>query len=104
MKGHGQGWRLRPARSHCAVFFSRTLYSHSDSPLPRVQMGTGELLDKSDLSGGGWCVVRHQTRLLSSVISLRKSLLCFVWQGAVARSILTMFVLFCLEISFIVNY
>ena len=31
-----------PGRSHCVVFLSKTLYSHSASLHPGVQMGTGE--------------------------------------------------------------
>ena len=32
-----------PGRGHCVVFLGKTLYSHSASPHPGVQMGTGEL-------------------------------------------------------------
>ena len=31
-----------PGRGHCAVFLGKTLYSHSASLHPGVQMGTGE--------------------------------------------------------------
>ena len=31
-----------PVQSHCAVFLSRTLYSHGASLHPGVQMDTGE--------------------------------------------------------------
>jgi len=32
-----------PGRGHCVVFLGKTLYSHSVSLHPGVQMGTGEL-------------------------------------------------------------
>ena len=32
-----------PGRGHCVVFLSKTLYSHSASLHPGVQMDTGEL-------------------------------------------------------------
>ena len=32
-----------PGRGHSVVFLSKTLYSHSASPHPGVQMGTAEL-------------------------------------------------------------
>ena len=32
-----------PGRGHCVVFLGKTLYSHSASLQPSVQMGTGEL-------------------------------------------------------------
>ena len=32
-----------PGRGHCIVFLGKTLYSHSASLDPGVQMGTGEL-------------------------------------------------------------
>ena len=32
-----------PGRGHCVVFMGKTLYSHSASLHPGVQMGTGEL-------------------------------------------------------------
>ena len=32
-----------PSRGHCVVFLGKTLYSHSASLHPGVQMGTGEL-------------------------------------------------------------
>ena len=32
-----------PGRGHCVVFLSQTLYSHSASLHPGVQMGTGNL-------------------------------------------------------------
>ena len=31
-----------PGRGHCVVFLGKTLYSHSASLHPGVQMGTGE--------------------------------------------------------------
>ena len=31
-----------PAREHCVVFLGKTLYSHSASLHPGIQMGTGE--------------------------------------------------------------
>ena len=31
-----------PGRGHCVVFLGKTLYSHSTSLRPGVQMGTGE--------------------------------------------------------------
>ena len=34
---------LIPGRGHCVVFLGKTLYSHSTSLHPGVQMGTGEL-------------------------------------------------------------
>ena len=37
----GQG--SSPGRGHCAVFFGKTLYSHSASLHLSVQMGTGKL-------------------------------------------------------------
>ena len=33
---------LSPGRGHCVVFLGKTLYSHSASLHPGVQMGTGE--------------------------------------------------------------
>ena len=33
---------LSPGRVHCVVFLGKTLYSHSSSLHPGVQMGTGE--------------------------------------------------------------
>ena len=38
----GVGPGLGPAREHCVVFLGKTLYSHSASLHPGVQMGTGE--------------------------------------------------------------
>ena len=35
--------RLSPGREHCVVFLGKTLYSHSASLHPGVEMGTGEL-------------------------------------------------------------
>ena len=37
------GLGLSPGRGHCVVFLGKTLYSHSASLHPGVQMGTGEL-------------------------------------------------------------
>ena len=37
-----------PGRGHCVVFLGKTLYSHSASLYPGVQMGTSELLGKPD--------------------------------------------------------
>ena len=37
-----------PGRGHCVVFWGKTLYSHSASLHLGVEMGTGELLRKSD--------------------------------------------------------
>ena len=34
---------LSPGRGHCVAFLGKTLYSHSASLHPGVQMGTGEL-------------------------------------------------------------
>ena len=31
-----------PGRGHCVVFLGKTLYSHSASLHPGIQMGTGE--------------------------------------------------------------
>ena len=36
-----------PGRRHCVVFLGKTLYSHSASFHPGVQMGTSELLGKT---------------------------------------------------------
>ena len=36
-----------PGRGHCVVFLGKTLYSHSASLHPGVQMGTSELLGKT---------------------------------------------------------
>ena len=36
-----------PGRRHCVVFLGKTLYSHSASLHPGVQMGTSELLGKT---------------------------------------------------------
>ena len=36
-----------PGRGHCLVFLGKTLYSHSASLHPDVQMGTSELLGKT---------------------------------------------------------
>ena len=36
-----------PGRGHCIVFLGKTLYSHSASLHPGVQMGTSELLGKT---------------------------------------------------------
>ena len=33
-----------PGRGHCVVFLSKTLYSHSASLHPAIQMGTGEIM------------------------------------------------------------
>ena len=38
--GSSPGW------GHCVVFLGKTLYSHSASLHPGVQMGTGKLLGK----------------------------------------------------------
>ena len=40
-ESNGQG--LSPGQGHCVVFLGKTLYSHSDSLHPGVQMGTGKL-------------------------------------------------------------
>ena len=37
-----------PGRGHCVVFLGKTLYSHSASLHPGVQMGTGKLFGKPD--------------------------------------------------------
>ena len=36
-----------PGRGHCVVFLGKTLYSHSASLHPGVQMGASELLGKT---------------------------------------------------------
>ena len=36
-----------PGRGHCVVFLGKTLYSHSTSLHPGVQMGTSKLLGKT---------------------------------------------------------
>ena len=36
-----------PGRGHCVMFLAKTLYSHSASLHPGVQMGTSELLGKT---------------------------------------------------------
>ena len=36
-----------PGRGHCVVFLGKTLYSHSASLHPGVQMSTSELLGKT---------------------------------------------------------
>ena len=36
-----------PGRGHCVVFLGKTLYSHSASLHPGVQMATSELLGKT---------------------------------------------------------
>ena len=33
---------LGPSRGHCVVFLGKTLYAHSTSLHPDIQMGTGE--------------------------------------------------------------
>ena len=38
----GPGFSLSPGRGHCAVFLGKTLYSHSASLHPGVQMSTSE--------------------------------------------------------------
>ena len=43
-----------PGRGHCVVFLGKTLYSHSTSLHPGVQMGTGEFLGKPDKIAGEW--------------------------------------------------
>ena len=35
-----------PGQGHCVVFLGKTLYSHSDSLHPGVEMGTGKVLEK----------------------------------------------------------
>ena len=44
-----------PGRGHCVVFLGKTLYSHSTSLHPGVQMGTGELLGKPTKLRGVTC-------------------------------------------------
>ena len=39
----GHSLDLSPGWDHCAVFFNKTLNSHSDFLYPDVQMGTGKL-------------------------------------------------------------
>ena len=41
-----------PGRGHCVVFLGKTLYSHSASLHPGVQMGTSELLGKTGQFAG----------------------------------------------------
>ena len=43
-----------PGRGHCAVFLGKTLYSHSASFHPGVQMGTGEFI-----AGGNPAMNKH---------------------------------------------
>ena len=44
---HGSsGPGLSPGRGHCVVFLGKTIYSHSASLHPGVEMGTGDLLGK----------------------------------------------------------
>ena len=35
-------WVRHPGQGHCVVFLSKTLYSHSASLHPGVEMGTGK--------------------------------------------------------------
>ena len=39
--------RSRPGRGHCVVFLGKTLYSHSASLHPCVQMGTNKCAEGS---------------------------------------------------------
>ena len=41
-----------PGRGHCVMFLGKTLYSHSASLHPGVQMGTSELLGKTGQFAG----------------------------------------------------
>ena len=43
-----------PGRGHCVVFLGKTLYSHSASLHPGVQMGICELLGKPSKITGEW--------------------------------------------------
>ena len=43
-----------PGRGHCVVFLDKTLYSHSASLHPGVQMGTSKLAGKPDEMLGGY--------------------------------------------------
>ena len=43
---------LSPGRGQCVVFLGKTLYSHSASLQPRVQMGTCYLLGKPNKNCG----------------------------------------------------
>ena len=50
--------RSRPGRGHCVVFLGKTLYSHSASLHPGVQMGTNKCagaspaMDYQPIQGG----------------------------------------------------
>ena len=47
-----RGLGSSPGRRHCVVFLGETLYSHSASLHPGVQMGTGELNGLASHPGG----------------------------------------------------
>ena len=42
LNSRSSGLGLSPGRGHCVVFLSKTLYSHSASLHPGVQMGTSK--------------------------------------------------------------
>ena len=65
-----------PGRGHCVVFLDETLYSHSASLHPGVQMITGKLLGKPDKLRGsdlrGTSIPSSGSRNTSSRFMLQK--------------------------------
>ena len=65
-----------PGRGHCVVFLGETLYSHSASLHPGVQMITGKLLGKPDKLRGSdllWTSIQSRgSRNTSSRFMLQK--------------------------------
>ena len=56
-----------PGQGHCVVFLGKTLYSHSDSLHPGVQIGTGEFN-----AGGNPFILLHGERHCESKVSCPK--------------------------------
>ena len=50
LNSEASGLGSSSGQGHCVAFFVKTLYSHSASPHPRVEMGTSELIVKLEVT------------------------------------------------------